>query len=97
MYTEIISPCDPRSRTFEEEMSKELKGLIEKGTIKIVLREEARERLNIIPTSFVLGIKHGDNGSELLKARFVLRGHRDREKPFFFTTLQHDSITQFEY
>ena len=95
LYTEIISPRDPRSGNFEEAKLKELKGLIEKGTFKIVLREEAGERPNITPTRFVLGIKHGDNGSELLKARFILGGHRDRENPFLIhnsTTLPHHSV-----
>lgn len=95
MYTEIVSPRDPRSRSFEEEKLKELKRLIDKGTFRTVLREEVGERPNIIPTRLVLGIKHGDHGSELLKARFVLSGHRDREKPFLVrnsSTLRHHAV-----
>lgn len=95
LYTEIISSRDTRRRHFEEANLKELKGLIENGTFNIVLREETGERPNIIPTRLFLDIKHGDSGSEPLKAWFVLGGHSYRKKPFLFhnsTTLRHHSV-----
>ena len=49
---------------------------------------------NIIPTRFVLSIERSDDDREVLKARFVLGAHRDREKSSLFhtsTTLRHCS------
>jgi Reverse transcriptase (RNA-dependent DNA polymerase) len=53
--------------------------LIERGTFRLILREDAGYLPNIIPSRFVLCIKH-ESGIEKLKARFVLGGHRDRDK-----------------
>ena len=50
---------------------------------------------NIIPSRFVFTIKRNEDGKEILKARFVLGGHRDREKNFQVhnsTTLKSSSI-----
>jgi transposase InsO family protein len=78
-WTEVVYPNDPRTKLFDFEKQKELYGLIERGTFRLVLREESGARPNIIPSRFVLSIKH-ESGHEKLKARFVLGGHRDREK-----------------
>jgi hypothetical protein len=93
--TEIISPRDPRSGQFESAKRKELEGLIKRGTFKLVLREELGRDPNIVPSRFVLAIKHQENGSELLKARLVLGGHRDRDKSRVVhsaTTLKQSSV-----
>lgn len=95
LYTEIIKPGDPRENLFDEAKRKELIGLIERGTFRLVLREEMGENPNIIPSRFVLSIKHSINGEELFKARFVLGGHLDKEKHIQVhnsTTLKSSSV-----
>lgn len=56
----------------------EIMDLIDRGTFAIVLRPETDENLNILPSRFVLAIKSKKDGNEVLKARFVIGGHRDR-------------------
>jgi hypothetical protein len=65
--------------SIENAKQKELFGLIERGTFRLVLREDAGSNPNIIPSRFVLSIKH-ESGVEKLKARYFLGGHRDRDK-----------------
>jgi hypothetical protein len=73
----------------------ELMGLIERETFKLVRRKNAGPHPNIVPGRFVLAIKtadgsaSGNSGSEILKVRFVLGGHRDRDK----FKLVHNSTT----
>jgi transposase InsO family protein len=93
-WTETIYSADPRVALFDDAKRKELFGLIERGTFRLVLREDAGPNPNIIPSRFVLGIKH-ESGAERLKARFVLGGHRDRERKSLIhnsTTLKHQSV-----
>jgi hypothetical protein len=71
---------------FDQAKRDEIMGLIERGTFKLVRRKNAGLHSNIVPGRFVLSIKaadgsaSGNSGSEILKARFVLGGHRDRGK-----------------
>jgi Reverse transcriptase (RNA-dependent DNA polymerase) len=78
-WTEVIYADDPRSKLFDTAKQKELFGLIERGTFRLVLREEAGSHPDVIPSRFVLSIKH-ESGEDRLKARFVLGGHLDRDK-----------------
>ena len=55
-------------------------GFVERGTFKLVLEEEAGPNPNLMPSRYVLAIKHSSDGSTVYKARLVLVGHRDREK-----------------
>ena len=90
MHTEIIQESDPRASLFDEAKQKELNGLFERGAFKIVLREEVEDNPNIVPSRYVLAIKHGQKDTPpKLKARFVLGGHRDRDK----NQIVHDSCT----
>ena len=88
-FTEIINKGDPREKLFEDAKRKEIEELINRGTFKIVLQEDLPENANIIPSRFVLAIKNGENNKEVHKARFVLGGHRDKEK----RTIVHNSTT----
>ena len=93
--TEVIKPNDPRAAKFNEAKKQEILGLIEKGTFKIVLKHEAGDDPNIIPCRFVLAIKNVGTNEEILKARFVLDGHKDKEKRSIVhnaTTLKQSSI-----
>jgi hypothetical protein len=78
--TEIIHADNPRSSDFGPAIQKEISGLMETGTFKIVLKSEVETDANIIPSRMILAIKKGEDGSEVYKARLVLGGHRDKEK-----------------
>ena len=88
-HTEVIPPNDPRSSLLDDEKKQELLGLIEKGTFRIVLKENAGPNPNILPSRYVLAIKHAEDGSTKLKARFVVGGHKDTMK----NSLPHNSPT----
>lgn len=87
--TEIIDPGDPRAAAFGEAKKREIEGLLARGTFKLVRRQDAGPRPNVVPSRFVLTSKTQDDGSKLLKARFVLGGHRDRDR----RRLVHNSNT----
>eukprot|EP00171_Calliarthron_tuberculosum_P005813 IDg5813t1 len=57
-----------QGKEIRRRQEKEILSLIERGTFKIVLREEAGENPNIIPCRFVLSIKNLGTDEELLKA-----------------------------
>jgi len=56
---EDINESDPRSKSpkMSEAIKKEVRGLFDKGTFKIILREEVPTDGNILPGRFVLAIK----------------------------------------
>ena len=61
----------------------------------MVLRSEECSKPNIVPYRSVLVIKHQDSGENILKARFVLGGHRDSEREDIvhnFKNIKHSSI-----
>ncbi len=95
--TEIIDPNDPRANLKRMSRAKrdEIKGLLERGTFSIILREEVPPDGNVLPGRFVLAIKSTEDGQINFKARFVIGGHRDRLKGFMVhsaATLQPQSI-----
>lgn len=85
--TEVIQPGDPREPQFDEAKKKEIKGLIDKGTWKIILKNEMSPNSSILGGRFVLAIKDGGTSKETWKARFVVQGHKDKMK----RSLVHDS------
>ena len=88
--TEVLSPNDPRasSARMSEAKKAEIKGLLERGTFKVILREEVPPNANVLPGRFVLSIKSTEDGQERFKARYVIGGHRDRQKAFMVHTSQ---------
>lgn len=95
--TEVIEKSDPRAAQFDAAKKAEILSLIDRGTFSIVLRpEDSRSpKPNILPSRFVLAIKHKDTGETKLKARFVVGGHRDREKRELVhvsNTVKHSSL-----
>ena len=80
LHTETISPGDPRAEEFSDAKRKEILGLIEKGTFRIVLKEEAGPDPNVVPSRYVLTIKHSGDEKPVHNARLVLGGHRDKVK-----------------
>jgi Reverse transcriptase (RNA-dependent DNA polymerase) len=76
--TEIVHPGDDRESMFDAAKRKEILGLIDRGTFQLVVRpEDDGEKLNVLPSRFVLAKKRKDDGEEVLKAGFVIGGHRD--------------------
>ena len=57
--TEIIEPADSRSRSPEmiAAIKKEVKGLLARGTFKVILKEKIPKDANVFGTRFVLAIK----------------------------------------
>jgi len=80
--TEIIHPKDPRvaSPSMQAARLKEVRNLINRGTFKIILREDIPKDANVLPGRFVLAIKSTEDGEVKYKARYVLGGHRDKLK-----------------
>jgi hypothetical protein len=93
-FTEVLSHGDPRSLQFEDAKLDEMLGLIKRGTFKLVLRSELCDP-NIVPSRFVLAVKNSGTDQEVLSARFVLGGHRDRDRRNLVhsaTTLKQSSV-----
>jgi hypothetical protein len=86
---EIIKQGDPRAMKFEEAKRKEIQGLIDRGTWKVVLKEDVADNANVLGGRFVLAIKDEGTEKEVWKDRFVVHGYRDHLKP----SLVHDTAT----
>lgn len=52
--SEIIGNNDPPAVMFDEAKGKEIQGLIERGTWKVVLKDKMSEDANVIEGRFVL-------------------------------------------
>ena len=87
--TEVIKNGDPRAKLFDEAKAKEIKGLIDRGTWKVVSTHDLPQDANIMGGRFVLAIKNEGTKDEVYKARYVVQGYRDKMK----TSLVHDSAT----
>jgi hypothetical protein len=77
-WTEVIDRGDTRAKSpqMKAAIGKEVRGLIARGTFRLKIVED-RSGKNIVPSKFVLAIKHEDDGQEIYKARLCLGGHRD--------------------
>jgi Reverse transcriptase (RNA-dependent DNA polymerase) len=89
--SETISSTDPRATSPEAAAAKrkEIAGLIARNTWKIVCKQDVRDSANILGGRFILTIKDVNTGNEFFKARYVVQGHKDREK----AQLVHNSTT----
>ena len=93
--TEIIQPRDPRNGQFDDAKRAELEGPLQRGTFKLVLREEIGPDPNIILSRFALATRKNDDGYEIYKARYVLGSHNNRGKRSVVhsaTTMKQSSI-----
>ena len=93
--TEVIKSEDPRSKDprFDKAKRKEINGLIERGTWKIVAKDEVPGNANVMGGRFVLAIKDEGTDKEVWKARFIVQGYRDKLK----MSLVHDTSTARQY
>jgi hypothetical protein len=78
--TEVLSPNDPRKSLFGPAISKEMNGLIDRGTFQLCLRSETDPIASVLSSRFLLSIKRADDGEEIYKARLVVGGHMDKSK-----------------
>ena len=93
LLTEVVSPKDPRASQFADAKRKEIQGLIDRGTWKVVLKDELPDDANILKGRFVLAIKDGGTDKEIWKARYVVQGYKDHLKQ----SLVHDATTAGNY
>jgi hypothetical protein len=61
---------------------KEIKGLRDRETWQVVARSDVPKNANILGGRFVMTIKEANTDKEVVKARYVVQGHRDRDKAF---------------
>jgi hypothetical protein len=87
--TEVLTPGDPREILFDDAKRSEIKGLMTRGTWKVVLRDEMPAGANLMSDRFKLAIKNVSTNEETFKAIFVVKGYRDKLK----TRLVHDATT----
>lgn len=80
--TEVLQPTDPRSSSpaAQAAVEKELRGLIERGTFRVVLRQEMTKGKKPLTGKMVLAIKALGEPEEKYKGRFVVRGFGDPAK-----------------
>ena len=95
--TEIIDLQDPRADRLDmtEAKKKEIRNLLERGTFKVILKQDIPSDAQILPGRFVLATKCTEDGEVKFKARYVIGGHRDKGKNLMVhtaTTLQPQSI-----
>jgi hypothetical protein len=91
--SEIIKDGDPRIPMFAEAKTKEIQGLLDRGTFEIVEKGMIPDGANILGGRFVLALKDEGTEQEIWKARFVVQGYRDKMK----TSLVHDAATSKQY
>lgn len=89
LLTEVLDPGDEREKLpqFDIAKAKELGGLARRGVYKIVLKEDIPDNGNVLGSRFVLSIKNTETDQEIYKARYVVQGHKDKEKNTWFITL----------
>jgi hypothetical protein len=89
--SEMITKSDPRYRSPEVQaaMKREIEGIVEKRTWAMTVRSEMPANANLLGSRFVITIKDIGTDRELYKARYVVQGHRDKEK----TSMVHHSTT----
>ena len=95
--TEIMLGDYPRASSTEmsEAKRKEINGLLDRGTFKVIIREDIPPYCNVLPGRFVLAVKSTEDGRVRFKARYVIGGYRDKLKGFKVhnsQTLQPSSV-----
>jgi Reverse transcriptase (RNA-dependent DNA polymerase) len=68
---------------------KEIEGIFDKGTWAVTVSSDVPTGANILSGRFVITIKDVGTNKEIYKARYVVQGHRDKEK----TSMVHHNTT----
>jgi Reverse transcriptase (RNA-dependent DNA polymerase) len=95
--TTSLTPGDPRysSAAAAAARAAEIDGLIKRDTWEVVRKRDLPADANVLCGRFVMTIKNIGTPEEMYKARFVVQGHKDREKAFLThnsATLRHSSV-----
>ena len=82
--TEVLLKSDPRytSSKSQEAIKPEIEGLLERKAFAFVDIKDIPVGANILGGRIILAIKNPGTLTERHKARFVVQGHKDREKGF---------------
>jgi Reverse transcriptase (RNA-dependent DNA polymerase) len=82
--TETIEIADPRYSSPKAKCTREheIKGLRDRETWQVVARSDVPENANLLGGRFVMTIEEANTDKEVVKARYVVQGHRDRGKAF---------------
>lgn len=79
----IVKVCNKRNDPrFIEAQQREYDGILAKGGVKPVLRTHIPPNANFVGNRFVNVIKDYGSAFERYKSRWILQGHKDREKEF---------------
>lgn len=78
----MFYPSDERARTpaCYEAISKEVKGLLDRGFFKAVKRNDVPLNANLLSTHVVLAVKDICTPNEKYKALVAAHGHKERDK-----------------
>lgn len=82
--TEIVPRSDPRARSPEFEAAKlrDVNNLDVRKTWEVIHQSDLPQEAIVLGSQFVLTLKDADTDHPRHKARLVLQGHRDAEKPY---------------
>jgi hypothetical protein len=95
--SEVIGPSGPRAALFNAAKQKEIQGLIECGTWKLVLKDDMPENPNIMGGRFVLTIKKSGTSKDSGASKEMYRRDMSsmvfaiRRRPALFTMHLHRS------
>ena len=92
---ENTSNSDTSTQIHLTEIIEEIQNLLERGAFKVILKEDITTDSNVLPGRFFLAIKSTEDGEIKFKTRYVIDGHRDKEKNMMVhtaTTLQPQYI-----
>lgn len=64
----------------------EIEGLMKRGALEIVLREEVPDNCIVLGERVIISIKDPNTKEERYKASFVMQGHLDKDKPYLVHT-----------
>ena len=86
--TEVLLKSDPRyhNNKSQDAISDEISGLLERQAFAFVHESEIPENANVLGGRMIMAIKNPDTELERYKARFVVQGHRDKEKDILIHT-----------
>ena len=95
--SEILQKSDPRytNKDSTEAITQEINGLLERKAFEFTPLHRLPEDANILGGRFILAIKQPGTPNERYKARFVVQGHKDREKNYIIhtsKTVRHKNI-----
>ncbi len=80
--TEVLERSDPRcyDELAQEAILNEIHGLLIQDAFEFIRRKDIAKNPNIVPSQFVHARKNVNTPQERQKARFVVGGHRDKDK-----------------